>query len=154
MRDEHIRALAKLQATQAPSRGSGYCLAMPFLARCALLFTLLCVASACTKEPKTASIGAILSRDNETGVLLVREVMEGNAAAQAGLLAGDELVMIDGIYVRDLDTSAVRAMLRGEVGTKVHITAVRGQSVLRVTIERGALLEAQPPKPRIETIAE
>lgn len=113
----------------------------------------LVVASGCAAEQK-ASIGAVLARDNETGALTVREVSPGLASARAGLLPGDELVMIDGRYVRDLDAQAVRTSLRGELGTAVHVTVVRGEEVVRLRIERGALREAVEEKPRVETIAE
>jgi len=114
---------------------------------------VLVVASGCAAEQK-ASIGAVLARDNESGALTVRDVSPGLASAKAGLLPGDELVMIDGRYVRDLDAQAVRASLRGELGTTVHVTVVRGDEVLRLHIERGALREAAQDKPRVETIAE
>lgn len=154
MFEEHTRALLRPQANRAEQARSGYrhVMSIRVLRRAAIAFAY--ATCSCAAEPKTASIGAILSRDNETGVLLVREVSEGNAAATAGLLGGDEIIMIDGVYVRDLDTTAVRAMLRGEVGTKVHVTVVRGESVLRVAVERGALRKEQPKKPRVETIAD
>lgn len=127
---------------------------MPIHMRRASLLVLAIALAACAAEPKPASIGAILTRNNETGSLLLREVSPGLAAERAGLLPGDELLMIDGVYVRDLDTAAVRAALRGEVGTTVAVTVVRGESVLRLRIERGALRDAAQPRPRMQTIAE
>lgn len=105
---------------------------------------------------KTGSIGAHLSRDNETGSLYVRDVFPGLAGEKAGLSPGDEIVMIDGYYVRELEASRVREMLRGPVGTGLRLTLVRGGMVLRVRLTRTELRDAQEeqPKPRMEKISE
>lgn len=105
-------------------------------------------------EPKAGSIGAVLSRDNEAGTLFIRDVSPGLSAERAGLQAGDEVLMIEGRYTRELDAPAVRAALRGEIGTSVRLTIVRGDQVLRVKVERGALREPGEVRPRVETIKE
>ena len=76
----------------------------------------------------------------------------GLASDQAGLLPGDEILMIDGIYVRDLTSQAIRARLRGDVGTKVELTVVRGSEVLRVQVVRKELRERDGIAPREERI--
>jgi C-terminal processing protease CtpA/Prc len=93
-------------------------------------------------------VGAVFGRDNDTRSLYVREVPPGLAAAEAGLLPGDQIVMIEGFYVRDLDAKAIRDKLRGDVGTAVALTVLRGQDVLRLRVPRGAKRdhEAIPPK--------
>ena len=73
------------------------------------------------------SVGAVFGRDNDTRSLYVREVPPGLAAAGAGLLPGDQIVMIEGFYVRDLDAKAIRDKLRGEVGSTVALTVLRGR---------------------------
>jgi carboxyl-terminal processing protease len=120
----------------------------------ARLFALvgLCVAGCGASGPGT--VGAVLGRDNETRALHVREVPAGLAAEQAGLLAGDEIVMIDGLYVKDLAAADVRAKLRGEPGSTVDLTVVRGDQVKHVKVTRGAMRERRPPPPREERIAE
>lgn len=87
------------------------------------------------------SIGAVLGRDEATRAVHVREVPEGLAAHQAGLLPGDEIVMIDGHYVRDLDARRLRELLRGEPGTRVDLTVVRGEAVHRIRVTRSSLRE-------------
>lgn len=123
--------------------------------RAPLLAFFLVVELACAADPKKGSIGAVLSRDNDTGALYVRDLSEGLAAERAGLLPGDELVMIEGRYVRDLDAKEIRALLRGDVGSFVRLTVVRGEEVRHVRVERRALLDVKKEeRPRTETIAE
>jgi predicted metalloprotease with PDZ domain len=157
MPQKQIRARDTQQAKPPVATGPRYRVDMPINMQRAALLALTLALAACAAEQKPASIGAILTRNNETGSLVIREVSPGLAAAQAGLLPGDELMMIDGVYTRDLDTAAVRAALRGEVGTTVRVTVVRGEKVVRLRIERGALLDAEQTRqrvPKVETIAE
>ncbi len=85
------------------------------------------------------SVGAVFGRDNDTRALYVREVPTGLAAAGAGLLPGDQVVMIEGLYVRDLDAKSIREKLRGDVGSTVALTILRGEEVIHVRVARGAL---------------
>jgi C-terminal processing protease CtpA/Prc len=92
------------------------------------------------------SVGAVLVHDRETRVLRVLETPDGMAADQAGLEPGDEILMIEGHYVRDLGLKQVRAMLRGEVGSQVELTVDRRGEVRRLQVRRGALRPKQPAK--------
>lgn len=98
-------------------------------------------------SPSVGSVGAVLGVDTETGAVHVRETREGLAADEAGLLPGDEILMVDGVYVRDLGAAAVRDKLRGPVGSTVDLTVVRGEEVLRVKLTRRPL-GAATAKPR------
>lgn len=92
--------------------------------------------------------GAVIGVDNETGAVHVREMREGAAADKAGLAVGDEILMIDGVYVRDLGVPAIKQKLAGEAGTSIDLTVVRGDQVLRVKLVReppGAR-SASPPR--------
>jgi C-terminal processing protease CtpA/Prc len=124
--------------------------------RSARLVLVALVLASCATTERAGSIGAMLSRDNETGSVYVRDLFPGLAAEKAGLLPGDEIIMIDGRYVRDVDAAQVRGMLRGDVGTVVRLTVARGELVLRVRVVRSALRDPkeEEPKPRIETLAE
>jgi C-terminal processing protease CtpA/Prc len=90
----------------------------------------------------------VFGRDNDTRALYVREVPAGLAAAGAGLLPGDQVVMIEGFYVRDLDAKSIHDKLRGDVGSTVALTILRGEEVIHVRVARGALRghEAISPK--------
>jgi C-terminal processing protease CtpA/Prc len=102
------------------------------------------------------SVGAIFGRDRDTRVLVIREAPEGAAASRAGLQPGDQIVMIDGWYVKDLDAKAIRDKLRGDVGSSVHLTVVRnGDEIHHVRVVRRELGDrAAPPPPKEERISE
>jgi C-terminal processing protease CtpA/Prc len=113
---------------------------------------LLLVAAAGCSASSSGSIGAVLGRDNETQALYVRDVPPDLAAAHAGLLPGDEIVMVDGVYVRDLSSKEVRHRLRGDVGSTVELTVIRGRDVLRVRVMRAELRAHDIVKPKEEKI--
>lgn len=104
----------------------------------AALGLLLAAASGCAAERGT--IGAVLAQtvDRE---LIVRDVPPHLAAGRAGLQAGDQLLLIDGRDVRELDERGVHQALSGVVGAPVKLTLLRGDRVIRVTLQRSA-----PPK--------
>lgn len=119
-----------------------------------LLLGALALVGCAAERP--GSIGAHLSRDNETGALYVRDLFPGLAGERAGLMPGDEIIMIDGNYVRELDAPRIRHMLRGQAGTAVRLTVIRGGLVVRMRVARSELREApeEQPKPRVETMTE
>jgi C-terminal processing protease CtpA/Prc len=86
------------------------------------------------------SIGAVLTRNNETGKVTVREAPEGKGAAKAGLVPGDELIAIEGHEVRNLSAEQVHAALEGPVGSKVKLTVQSETSAPHdVKVERSPL---------------
>ncbi len=101
----------------------------------------LFVLGACGASAASGSLGAVLGRDNDTGALYVRDVPEGLGADLAGLVPGDEIVMIDGYYVRDLDKRAITQRLRGDAGTNVDLTVLRADAVHRIRVKRTPLRE-------------
>jgi C-terminal processing protease CtpA/Prc len=119
-----------------------------------LLLLLVFQGLACSGESRVGSIGAVLARDNESGALYVRDLSSGPAAERSGLLPGDEILMVEGRYVRELETKEIRALLRGDVGAQVRLTIVRGGEVRRIKVERVALRDGGEVKPRVETLAE
>lgn len=96
----------------------------------------------------TGSVGAVLGRDEETHAVHLRDVPKGLGAAEAGLVPGDEIVMIDGFYVRDLSARQIRTLLRGDVGTQIELTVVRNGEVRRVRVTRTALRVHEEQKER------
>ena len=113
------------------------------------LWLALGASSGCATS-SVASIGAVLGRNGDTGAVYVREAPEGNAAERAGLQPGDEIVFVDGRDVRGLDVVELRRVLRGDPGTHVALTVLRGDRVVRVRVERAPLLVLLPKKPEGE----
>ena len=102
---------------------------------------LFSLAAACASTPQVGSIGVVLGRDGESKDVFVREAPEGADESGDGrqLIPGDQLVMVDGVYVRELTTKDLRARLRGEVGSLVVVTVLRGSEVLRFKVKRTVL---------------
>ena len=70
--------------------------------------------------PRRALLGVQVGRELE-----VERVIEGGAAAAAGVAVGDRVVAIDGVALRDASDLAARARLvRG--GARVTFTVKRG----------------------------
>lgn len=81
-------------------------------------------------------IGAVLRhRASERRLFIDRAPSEG-AAARAGLRAGDEVVEIDGVAVREMDHASVVMRLRGEVGTRVRLGVAQEGGRREVEVER------------------
>jgi C-terminal processing protease CtpA/Prc len=99
-------------------------------------------------------VGAIFGRDNDTHALYVRDVPLGLGAEDAGLLPGDQVVMVEGLYVRDLSEKELRAKLRGQAGSTVALTILRGNDVHHVRVTRGAPRAHEALAPREQKIAE
>ena len=57
--------------------------------------------------------------------------------ALAGIKRGDEIVLIDGLDVRAMNTHQIHAALSGDVDATVKLTLTRGdQQVIRATLKR------------------
>lgn len=107
-----------------------------------LAMTLLLALAGCVSSPTVGSIGVVLGRDPETRSVFVREVPEAKGDAEPVLLPGDELMMVEGIYVRQLSTEELRRQLRGAPGSKVKLTVVRGGEIFRVEVPRTSLKQS------------
>ncbi len=106
----------------------------------------------CCGPGPVGSIGAVLSRDTNTGAVHVREAPEGLGAAESGILPGDRLKMVDGVLVDELSRSRIQALLRGPVGSRVTLTVIRGDEVLHVEVTRQALGKTPTLSPAEERI--
>ncbi len=81
-------------------------------------------------------IGASL-KDRPGGLPLIDEVFAGLPAAQAGLKRGDAIAAVDGRSVQGMAASDVASLIRGPVGSVVHLDVQRlGQGTLQFAITR------------------
>lgn len=69
-------------------------------------------------------IGAVVTM-NEDGQLVVISPMEGQPAMDAGVLAGDIIVKVDGRDITGMDLTDAVLLIRGPRGTTVHLTVLR-----------------------------
>lgn len=80
----------------------------------------------------------------------IQEVEKGSGAEEAGVLAGDILIAVDGTSVIGMDIDSARNMIRGDAGTKVKLTLRRGEEtieveavrqVIQITVAEGKMLK-------------
>lgn len=110
------------------------------LLACALLLTQV----TCVPAQNKGTIGAVLGQSPD-GRVTLREVPPDLAAGKAGLQPGDELLLIDGIDVRQLDAKTIHRLLSGEIDEPIDLTLQRGDQVIRVTLKRSAVPRAADP---------
>jgi carboxyl-terminal processing protease len=80
--------------------------------------------AACAGQP-AGDVGLELTRQYYLRVIAARD---GSPAAKAGLQTGDYVRAIDGKPARDLSVFEGTRLLRGEPGTKVTLTVIRGNA--------------------------
>jgi carboxyl-terminal processing protease len=79
-------------------------------------------------------IGIELGKRNDQPTIV--RVLEGNPAAAGGLLAGDVVVKVNDESAIGWTTSKVAEKVRGEVGTTVKLTVLRGEETKDFTLTR------------------
>ena len=85
-----------------------------------------------------SGVGIYLSQDIVTGEIKVIRVIKGGPSDGSGIKAGDVLIKVDGKSVGDKDLDKVVAEVKGEEGTKVKLSFLRGKEkkVKNYTITR------------------
>jgi len=83
------------------------------------------------------SIGAVVSKNESTGRVLVRAAPAGHSAMRAGLEEGDEILSIDDHDVKTLSADELRKLMRGRVGTQVTLRIrSKGGEIKVISVER------------------
>lgn len=96
-------------------------------------------------------IGAVFSQNLVTGVITVSRVYEGFPSYEAGILPEDILYMVEGEEVTGMDLTNVVTKIKGEEGTEVTISMLRGEEVLDFTMKRR---EIEVPTVEYEMLAD
>ena len=70
---------------------------------------------------------------------LIEKVSEGGPAEEAGVLAGDVIVAVDGTRIAGMDMDEGKKLVQGKSGTKVEITVERAGEEKTFTITRATV---------------
>ena len=81
-------------------------------------------------------IGAVFSQNLMTGVITVTRVYEGCPSYEAGILPEDILYIVEGEEITGQDLTNVVTKIKGEEGTEVTITMLRGEKTIDFTMKR------------------
>ena len=88
---------------------------------------------------KYAGIGAVLSKDANSGAVSIANVYDGTPAQEAGLQKGDVIVSADGYVAAEYELSEFVQHIRGEEGTTVELVIVRDNEEQTVTCTRKSI---------------
>ena len=81
-------------------------------------------------------IGVTIQAAQDGTGLLVTQVNQGSSAEEAGMVAGDVIIMIEGNNAAGLSVSQARELVRGEEGTKVALTVRRDEETIEMSATR------------------
>lgn len=87
-------------------------------------------------------VGITIQLTEDNSGFLILKVNEGGPAEEAGLLAGDVIVGVEGQNVVGWTIDETRDLVRGEEGTFVQITVRRGGEEITCSVERKMVLTA------------
>jgi carboxyl-terminal processing protease len=82
-----------------------------------------------------SGVGLELTMD-EKGQVSVVSVLPGSPALDAGMLAGDRILRVDGMDISGLTLTQVVLLIRGEAGTQVRVTVERSAQTLQFPLVR------------------
>ncbi|MGB3519342.1 MAG: carboxyl-terminal processing protease CtpC [Elainellaceae cyanobacterium] len=88
-------------------------------------------------------VGIQLTQDEETDELVVVSPIEDTPAFEAGVLAQDVIVKIDGQSTEGMNVNDAVNLIRGPVGTEITLTIRRGEQELDFQLRRD-LIEIHP----------
>lgn len=90
-------------------------------------------------EGTYAGIGTQLLVDPEDTLMMVTRVFKGSPAEAAGVLSGDKIIGVDGVGYTGYEQNQAVAAMRGEPGTEVTITVLRGEETMDLTVQRAQI---------------
>lgn len=87
-----------------------------------------------TTEGEYEGIGAVLTQNKDTGIITLTHVYDDSPAMKAGLKDNDILYKVEELEVTGVDLNEVVSHIRGEGGTKVGLTVLRGEKGEEITV--------------------
>lgn len=94
-------------------------------------------------------VGLQLAADEKTKKLTVVAPIEDTPAASAGILSKDIVIKIDGKSTEGMDVNQAVTLIRGQAGTQVTLTVLRGDKQLEFPLKR-ARIEIHPVKSALQ----
>ena len=88
------------------------------------------------KNNAFVGVGITISRQEEGNGYDILEVSPGGSAQEGGILPGDLLIEVEGQSTSEMTMEEVKRVVRGEIGTEVTLTVLRGEETLSFTLER------------------
>jgi C-terminal peptidase (prc) len=85
-------------------------------------------------EGEYSGIGAVMTQSKDSGIIVLTHVYQDSPAMKAGLKDEDILYKVEGKEVTGEDLTDVVSRIRGEKGTKVELTVLRGKKNEEVTV--------------------
>ena len=89
-----------------------------------------------TMENAYVGIGITSQAAEDNSGFLVTKVNAGGSAEEAGVLAGDVIIAIEGQSAAEMTSEEARNLVRGEENTAVNMTFRRGEETLELSIVR------------------
>ncbi|SFQ01018.1 carboxyl-terminal processing protease [Butyrivibrio proteoclasticus] len=93
-------------------------------------------------------IGAYVSMDQTTALPRISGVIEGTPAEEAKLQTDDIIYEVDKETTQGLELSEVVSLIKGEEGTTVHLTLLRGSDLEEIEVD---VMRAQVSVPTVKT---
>jgi carboxyl-terminal processing protease len=91
-------------------------------------------------EGEYGGIGVVVNIDQDKNILTVSQVYKNSPAEEAGFLPGDIIYKVDGVEVIGLESNEVVYMVKGEPGTDVVITVLRGSEEIDMPLTRAIII--------------
>ena len=88
-----------------------------------------------------AGIGVHVEKNLSNGCIRIVRAIVDSPAAAAGVETGDLIIGVDGFSVAEIGYKRAIELIRGEIGTSVNITVMRGDEQLDFTITRATVVE-------------
>lgn len=87
-----------------------------------------------TTQGEYGGIGVVLTQNLDTGVTTASSVYEDSPAMKAGMKDGDIIYQVEGRDVSGMALEEISGSIKGEKGTTVEITVLRGEEREEVTL--------------------
>ena len=84
-------------------------------------------------------VGIGVTIEEAEGGIRIADVVPGGPAAEADVRVDDILTHVDGESVDDIGMEGTQSIVRGEIGTVVHLTFLRDGKILEKDIVRGGI---------------